>query len=107
MQKCYNIMVTGKVLDVGFRSLIEDIAGIVVLKDIKGDTSALPDIKSGVENINSGIEKLNTKFDAYIAEQREYNKEQREHNKEQREYNKEHREHNRRLEKILEKLAGK
>jgi hypothetical protein len=31
IQKCYNIMVTGKVLDVG----------IEVLKSIKGDTSAL------------------------------------------------------------------
>ena len=152
-QKCYNIMVTGKVLDVGFRTLIEEIArfhdlrgyafndldgsvkmvccgddavidefldevrfrgvqkgaaiediekeeitqkiflpqrflrlytdelvdisrkldvGIGILKEIKGDTSALPEIK---ETLSS-----------FVSEQRE---------------------HNKRLEKILEKLAEK
>ena len=152
-QKCYNIMVTGKVLDVGFRTLIEEIArfhdlrgyafndldgsvkmvccgddavinefldevrfrgvqkgaaiediekeeitqkiflpqrflrlytdeladisrkldvGIGILKEIKGDTSALPEIK---ETLSS-----------FVTEQRE---------------------HNKRLEKILEKLAEK
>ncbi len=35
MQKCFNIMITGKVQDIGFRSLIEDIAR---LYDIRGFT---------------------------------------------------------------------
>ena len=51
--------------------------GIGVLKDIKSDTSALPEI--------------NSKFDSFIMEQREHNKRMDEHNQ--------------RLEKILEKLA--
>ncbi len=173
-QKCFNVMVTGKVLDVGFRTLIEDIAkqhdlkgyafndtdgsvkmvccgeisvidefldevrykgsqkgaaiediekeeitqriflpqkflrlytdeltdisrkldvGIEVLKSIKGDTSALPEIKNGIEN-------LNVKFDSFITEQRDFNQEMREHNKEMQG-------HNKRLEKILEKLSEK
>ncbi len=58
--------------------------GIEVLKDIKGDTSALPEIK---ETLSS-----------FVAEQKE-------HNKEQKIFNQEMREHNKRLEKILEKLA--
>ncbi len=33
MQKCYNIMITGRVQDIGFRSLIEDIAR---LYDVRG-----------------------------------------------------------------------
>ncbi len=60
--------------------------GIQVLKDIKGDTSALPEIK---ETLGS-----------FVAEQRE-------HNKEQMVFNQEMKEHNKRLEKILEKLAEK
>jgi len=32
MQKCYNVMVTGKVQDIGLRSLIEDIARLLDLK---------------------------------------------------------------------------
>jgi acylphosphatase len=32
MQKCYNIMVTGKVQDIGFRALIEDIARLYGLR---------------------------------------------------------------------------
>ncbi|MDP2768128.1 MAG: acylphosphatase, partial [Candidatus Methanoperedens sp.] len=32
MQKCYNVMVTGKVQDIGFRTLIEDIARLLDLK---------------------------------------------------------------------------
>ncbi len=32
MQKCYNVMVTGKVQDIGFRTLIEDIARMLDLK---------------------------------------------------------------------------
>ncbi len=60
--------------------------GIQVLKDIKRDTSALPEIK---ETLSSSV-----------AEQREYNKEQKV-------FNQEMREHNKRLEKILEKLAEK
>ncbi len=172
--KCYNILVNGKVLDLGFRTLVEDIArfhdlrgyafndidgsvkmvccgddavineflnevrfrgvqkgaaieniekeqitqsiflppkflrlytdeladisrkldvGIGILKDIKGDTSALPEIKSILES--------------FVIEQRDFNKEMLGHNKEQLEYNKEIREHNKRLEKILEKLSEK
>ncbi len=172
MQKCYNVAIVGKVQDVGFRNLIEDIArlldlkgyafndtdgsvkmvccgdtsiinnflkeirlrgeqkgavieditkeqipfhiylpqkfirlysdeladisrkldvGIEVLKDIKGDTSALPEIKNGIESLNTKFDSFNSKFESYIIEQREHNKEQREHNK--------------RLEKILEKLS--
>ncbi len=174
MQKCYNVIIKGKVQDIGFRTLIEDIAqvfelkgyafndpdgsvkmvccgenstiveffdmirskgaqkgvviedidteeipfhillpekfirlytdeladisrkldiGIVVLKDIKKDTSALPDIKIGIDNLSSKFDSLSTKFDSYIIEQKDFNKEMREHNK--------------RLEKILEKLAEK
>ncbi len=165
MQKCYNVMVTGKVQDIGLRSLIEDIArlldlkgfafndpdgsvkmvccgdsseisnflkeiqirgeqkgaliedikkeeipyhiylpqrfirlytdeladtnrkldaGIGILKDIKGDTSALPEIKNGIENMNTKFDTFNSKFDSYIIGQKE---------------------HNQRLEKILERLA--
>ncbi len=51
--------------------------GIGVLKNIKSDTSVLPEI--------------NSKFDSFIMEQREHNKRMDEHNQ--------------RLEKILEKLA--
>jgi len=32
MQKCYNVMVTGKVQDIGFRTIIEDIARLLDLK---------------------------------------------------------------------------
>ncbi len=32
MQKCYNIMITGRVQDIGFRSLIEDIARLYDLR---------------------------------------------------------------------------
>lgn len=60
--------------------------GIEVLKSIKGDTSALPEIKD--------------MLGSFVGEQRE-------HNKEQRDFNQEMREHNKRLEKILEKLAEK
>ncbi len=69
-------MVVGKVLDVG----------IGILRNIKGDTSVLPEINNGIGNINNGIENLNAKFDSFITEQRG---------------------HNKRLEKILEKLAEK
>lgn len=48
-QKCYNIMVTGKVLDVGFRTLIEDIAR---LHDLKG--YAFNDIDGSVKMVCSG-----------------------------------------------------
>jgi hypothetical protein len=74
------------------------------LGEIKGDTSALPDMKKGIEN-------LNVKFDSSLIEQKGYNQEMREHNQWMKEhlikmdeYNKEH---NQRLEKILEKLAEK
>lgn len=58
--------------------------GVEVLKNIKGDTSALPEIK---ETLSS-----------FVAEQREYNREQKVLNQEMRE-------HNKHIEKILEKLA--
>lgn len=57
-----------------------------LLKSLKGDTSALPEIKDMLGSF-VGV--------------------QREHNKEQRDFNQEMREHNKRLEKILEKLAEK
>jgi acylphosphatase len=174
-QKCYNILVTGKILDVGFRTLIEEIArfhelrgyafndldgsvkmvccgddavinefldevrfrgvqkgaaiediekeeiasqiflpqrfirlytdeladisrkldvGVGILKEIKGDTSALPEIRDivgSLPDIKTEINSLNTNFDSYILEQRDFNKEIRDHNM--------------RLEKILERLA--
>lgn len=49
IQKCYNIMVTGKVLDVGFRMLIEDIAR---LHDLKG--YAFNDLDGSVKMVCSG-----------------------------------------------------
>ncbi len=52
-------------------------AGVGILKDIKSDTSVLPEI--------------NSKFDSFIAEQKEHNQWMKEHNL--------------RLEKILERLA--
>ncbi len=64
--------------------------GIGVLKEIKGDTSALPEIK---ETLSS-----------FVAEQREHNQWMKEHLIKMDEYNKDH---NKRLEKILEKLAEK
>lgn len=67
--------------------------GIGILKDIKSDTSALPEI--------------NLKFDSFITEQREHNKRMDEHNKRMGEHNKRMDEHNQRLEKILERLAEK
>jgi len=48
-QKCYNIMVTGKVLDIGFRTLIEDIAR---LHDLKG--YAFNDLDGSVKMVCSG-----------------------------------------------------
>lgn len=48
-QKCYNILVTGKVLDVGFRTLIEDIAR---LHDLKG--YAFNDLDGSVKMVCSG-----------------------------------------------------
>ncbi len=74
--------------------------GIEVLKDIKRDTSALPEIKD--------------MLGSFVAEQRDFNQEMREHNQWMKEHlikmdehTKEQREHNKRLEKILEKLAEK
>ncbi len=49
IQKCYNIMVTGKVLDIGFRTLIEDIAR---LHDLKG--YAFNDLDGSVKMVCSG-----------------------------------------------------
>ena len=50
---------------------------LILLHDVKRDTSVLPEVKSGIDS-------LNTKFDSYMLEQREHNKQ---------------------LVKILEKLA--
>ena len=58
--------------------------GIEILKDIKGDTSALPEIKEVMTS--------------FVVEQREHNKRMDEHNLHMDE-------HNKHLEKILEKLA--
>ncbi len=55
-----------------------------LLMDIKRDTSALPDMKMGIDNMNAKFDSLNAKFDSFIIVQGE---------------------HNKRLEKILEKLA--
>jgi len=60
--------------------------GIEILKDIKGDTSALPEIKEVLIS--------------FVVEQREHNKRMDGHNKRMDV-------HNLRLEKILEKLAEK
>lgn len=49
MQKCYNIMVTGKVQDIGFRMLIEDIAR---LHDLRG--YAFNDIDGSVKMVCCG-----------------------------------------------------
>ncbi|MDP3106040.1 MAG: acylphosphatase [Candidatus Methanoperedens sp.] len=49
VQKYYNIMVTGKVLDIGFRTLIEDIAR---LHDLKG--YAFNDLDGSVKMVCSG-----------------------------------------------------
>ena len=72
--------------------------GIGILKDIKSDTSALPEIKSGIENMNTKFDTFNSKFDFYIIEQKEHNQRMDEHNQRMDE-------HNKHLEKILEKLA--
>lgn len=48
-QKCYNIMVTGKVLDVGFRTLIEDIARV---HDLRG--YAFNDIDGSIKMVCCG-----------------------------------------------------
>lgn len=49
IQKCYNIMITGKVQDIGFRMLIEDIAR---LDDLKG--YAFNDIDGSVKIVCCG-----------------------------------------------------
>jgi len=80
MQKCYNVRITGKVQNISRKLDI----GVDILKGIKNDTSALPDIKVGIDNLNTKFDSFATRFDSYITEQQE---------------------HNQRLEKILEKLA--
>lgn len=77
MQKCYNVSIIGKVQDISFRALIEDIARFFQLK-------SLPEIKSLLVS--------------FVSEQKEFNTEMQEHNKEMHE-------HNKRLERILEKMA--
>ncbi len=49
MQKCYNIMITGKVQDIGFRSFIEDMAK---LYDLRGFT--FNDIDGSVKMVCCG-----------------------------------------------------
>lgn len=49
MQKCYNIMITGKVQDIGFRALIEDIARLC---DLRG--FAFNDIDGSVKMVCCG-----------------------------------------------------
>ena len=49
MQKCYNIMVTGKVQDIGFRALIEDIAKLLGLRGF-----AFNDIDGSVKMVCCG-----------------------------------------------------
>jgi acylphosphatase len=82
----YNIVVKGKVQDIGFRDYVIALANIA---KIKHDTSMLPEVKrdtSVLPAVKSGIDSLNIKFDSYILEQRE---------------------HSKHLVKILEKLAEK
>jgi len=55
MQKCYNVLIIGKVQDVGFRKL--DI-GIDVLRNIKGDTSVLSSFVSEQRVHNQNLEKI-------------------------------------------------
>lgn len=55
MQKCYNVMVTGKVQDIGFRALIEDIARLLGLRgfafnDIDGSVKIVCCGETGVIN---------------------------------------------------------
>ncbi|MDP3354024.1 MAG: acylphosphatase [Flavobacteriaceae bacterium] len=196
MEKCYNVMVTGKVQDIGLRSLIEDVArlldlkgfafndpdgsvkmvccgdsgeisnflkeirtrgeqkgaliedirkeeipyhiylpqrfirlytdeledtnrkldvGIGILKDIKRDTSILPEIKGdtsaikvGIDTMNAKFDTLNMNFDSFIVEQKEHNQWMKYHLIKMDEHNMRMDEHNKHLEKILEKLdAGK
>ena len=79
--------------------------GIELLKDIKGDTSALPDIKAGISDIKTGISDiktgigtLNVKFDTFNSKFDTFNTKFELFIRGQEE-------HNLRLEKILEKLA--
>lgn len=63
MQKCYNIMITGMVQDIGFRALIEDIARLYELRgftfnDVDGSVKMVCGGENGViadflEEINS------------------------------------------------------
>ncbi len=68
--------------------------GIEILKDIKGDTSALSEIKGNT----SSLPEIKEVMTSFVLEQREHNKRMDEHNLNMDE-------HNLRLEKILEKLA--
>ncbi len=67
--------------------------GVGILKDIKSDTSVLPEI--------------NSKFDSFIAEQKEHNQWMKDHLGKMDEHNQWMKEHNQRLEKILERLSEK
>ena len=100
MQKCHSIIVTGKVQDIGFRSVVEHIGR-------KLDKANLL-LLSGFENLNKD---LNRGFDNLTTIMLEQNMRMDEHNTRleamQKEHNAGHREHNTRLEAILEKLANK
>ncbi len=56
-QKCYNIMVTGKVLDIGFRTLIEEIARF---HDLKG--YAFNDLDGSVKMVCCGDDAVINEF---------------------------------------------
>lgn len=57
MERCYNVTVSGKVQDVGFRYIIEDIARLL---DIKG--FAFNDIDGSLKMVCSGDNGIITKF---------------------------------------------
>ncbi len=64
MQKCYNLMITGKVLDIGFRALVEDIARLYdlrgfVFNDLDGSIKIVCCGENGV--VANFLEELKTR----------------------------------------------
>lgn len=64
MQKCYNIMITGMVQDIGFRALIEDIARLYELRgftfnDVDGSIKMVCGGENGV--ITDFLEEINSR----------------------------------------------
>jgi len=64
MQKCYNIMITGTVQDIGFRALIEDIARLYELKvftfnDVDGSVKMVCGGENGV--ITDFLKEINSR----------------------------------------------